>query len=80
MSLLEREGELSAVTPFQLPEGANQLAVVVGTANLPVVSAVLPTTGANERCRKRTAWNRNTDTGHADAGPHRRRRASPCRS
>ena len=33
-----------AVTAFQLPEGANQLAVVVGTANVPVVSAVLPTT------------------------------------
>lgn len=32
----------AAVTAFQLPAGANQLAVVIGTANVPVVSAVLP--------------------------------------
>jgi hypothetical protein len=31
------------VTAFRLPEGASQLAVVVGAANVPVVSAVLPT-------------------------------------
>jgi hypothetical protein len=41
--LLAKLGTGVAVTAFQLPSGANQLAVVIGTANVPVVSAVLPT-------------------------------------
>ena len=41
--LLAKLGTGVAVTAFQLPSGANQLAVIIGTANVPVVSAVLPT-------------------------------------